>query len=164
MRTKKMVMTALFAAFVCVATMAIRIPSGSSGGYVNMGDGVVLLSAYILGPLCGGLAAGIGSFLADIFAGYAVFAVPTLIIKFLMAFVSGLLFLEVFKKKKGLSLIACSVVGQIIMTVGYFITEIWMTGSVAAALLGIYGSITQSVFGIIVSFILYRLLAVKIKF
>ncbi len=58
MKTKKLVIAAVFAALVCVATFAVRIPAGLSGGYVNMGDAVVLLSGYLLGPVLGGLAGG----------------------------------------------------------------------------------------------------------
>ena len=40
--TFRTVLTALFAALVCVATMFIRVPSPVSG-YINLGDGFVLL-------------------------------------------------------------------------------------------------------------------------
>lgn len=40
-------------------------------GYVNLGDCAVLISAWMLGPLYGGAAAGIGSALADLLSGYA---------------------------------------------------------------------------------------------
>ena len=41
-RTRMMVMTAVFAALACVATMVIKVPS-PTGGYMNLGDTVVLL-------------------------------------------------------------------------------------------------------------------------
>ena len=53
-------MTALFMALCCVATMVIQIPSPTQG-YVNLGDCVVLLSGWLLGPWYGIAAAGIGS-------------------------------------------------------------------------------------------------------
>ena len=56
--TFRVVLTALFAALVCVATMTIRIPS-PTGGYLNLGDGIVLLSAFLLGPVYGTLAVGV---------------------------------------------------------------------------------------------------------
>ena len=43
-KLKKIVIGALFAALTCVATMVIQVPSPANG-YVNLGDGVVLLSA-----------------------------------------------------------------------------------------------------------------------
>ncbi len=158
MKTRKLVITALFAALTCVATLVIQIPSGMGGGYVNLGDGMVLISAYILGPLFGGVAAGVGSCIADIASGYAAFALPTLIIKFIMAVASGRLFVMLKKKNKISILIACGIAGQFIMTMGYFLTEIWLSGSVAVAAAGIYGSLVQSVFGLAASTVLYKAL------
>ncbi|MBQ1334585.1 MAG: ECF transporter S component, partial [Clostridia bacterium] len=63
-RVKRIIMVSLFAALVCVATMVIRIPS-PTGGYINPGDAVVLLAAFLLGPIWGAVAAAIGSSLAD---------------------------------------------------------------------------------------------------
>ena len=57
--TKKLVMTALMMALTMVATMFIRIPLPL--GYVNLGDVFVLLSVFILGPVYGTIAAGVGS-------------------------------------------------------------------------------------------------------
>ncbi len=158
MKTRKLVITALFAALTCVATLVIQIPSGMGGGYVNLGDGMVLISAYILGPLFGGVAAGVGSCIADIASGYAAFALPTLIIKFVMAVAAGRLFVIMKKKNKISILIICGIVGQFIMTMGYFLAEIWLSGSVAVAAAGIYGSIVQSVFGLAASTVLYKAL------
>lgn len=70
---KKLVVAALLASFACVATMIIQIPNGI-GGYFNLGDCIVLLSGWLLGPVYGALAAGVGSALADLFAGYIVYA------------------------------------------------------------------------------------------
>lgn len=45
--------------------------------------------AFMLGPVGGGLAAGIGAFFYDIFTGYGAECIITFINKFLMAFVCG---------------------------------------------------------------------------
>lgn len=66
---KQIVMTALFAALACVATMSIRIPTPGTNGYIHPGDAIVILSGVILGPAWGSLAAGIGSAMADLRAG-----------------------------------------------------------------------------------------------
>ncbi|MBQ7960946.1 MAG: ECF transporter S component [Clostridia bacterium] len=161
MKTKKLVTAALFAAIVCVATLAIRIPSGLSGGYVNMGDAGVLLSAYLLGPLHGGLAGGLGSCLADIAAGYASFAIPTLVIKFWVAFVGGLLFAKGIKAKSWIAIAIYGIIAECIMIGGYFLVEIWLSGSVFAAAAGIVGNITQAVFGVVVSTAIYKFLCGK---
>ena len=155
MKTKKMIMSALFAALTLVATLVITIPS--STGYIHMGDALVLLSAYILGPVNGALAAGLGSALADFISGYAIFAVPTLIIKALVAFVSGYLYLKA-KTHPFWKLLLIGLIGESFMIVGYFVVEIFLSGSIATAAVGIYGSFVQAILGIAVSAIIYNLL------
>ena len=83
-RTRMMVMTAAFAALACVATMVIKVPS-PTGGYMNLGDTVVLLGGYLLGPAWGALAGSIGPALADVLLGSAIYAPATLVIKAVMA-------------------------------------------------------------------------------
>ena len=65
MKTKKLVLTALFTALILCATLLIQIPLPF--GYVHLGDGFVLLSTFILGPFLGSVASGLGSALADLF-------------------------------------------------------------------------------------------------
>ena len=73
----------MFAALVFIATMIIKIPT-PTGGYVNIGDGMVMICGWVLGPVWGSLAAGIGSMLADL-VGYPIYAGATFVIKALMA-------------------------------------------------------------------------------
>ena len=82
--TKNLALTALFIALCTLVTMFIRIPLPTSG-YANLGDAMVLLAAWVLGPVYGALAAGLGSALADLI-GYPIYAPATFIIKFLVAF------------------------------------------------------------------------------
>lgn len=88
-RTKKIVFSALMAALTTAATMVIHIPSAFSG-YIHLGDGMVLLSGMLLGPMAGAAAGGIGSMMADLLSGYAFYAPATLIIKALAAFSGGI--------------------------------------------------------------------------
>ena len=83
-KTLKLVISALMASMACVATMVIKIPIPATGGYINLGDSIVLLASVALGPVYGGLAAGLGSALADLLGGYVAFAPATFIIKALM--------------------------------------------------------------------------------
>lgn len=69
-----LVLAALFAALTYVATNIIHVPIPATDGFINLGDCVVLLGAFLLGPVYGAAAGGIGSALADILSGYAVFA------------------------------------------------------------------------------------------
>ena len=100
-KTQKIVISALMASLVCVATMLIKIPSPLKG-YINLGDCVVLVSGWMLPPTYGFLAAGLGSALADVFSGYAMYAPATFVIKGLMA-VIAFAFLRLLKKRTMLS-------------------------------------------------------------
>ena len=86
----RLVLAALFTALTTVMTMVIQVPSPMQG-YVNLGDCGVLLSAWVLGPVWGGAAAGVGSMLADLLSGYAHYAPGTLVIKTCMAVAAALI-------------------------------------------------------------------------
>ncbi len=86
-----MVYTALMTALVFVATFTIKVPVPFTNGYIHPGDSMVFLAGLLLGPFYGAFAAGIGSALADLIAGYTFWMIPTLLIKGLMGFVVGLI-------------------------------------------------------------------------
>ncbi|NLL68312.1 MAG: ECF transporter S component [Clostridiaceae bacterium] len=88
---RKFILTGLMTAFVFVLTYIFHIPVPYTSGYIHLGDSMIYISVMVLGPFFGALASGVGSMLADLFAGYAQFALPTLIIKSLMALIMGLL-------------------------------------------------------------------------
>ncbi|MBR2927401.1 MAG: ECF transporter S component [Clostridia bacterium] len=122
-KTQKAVIAALLAALVCVATMVIKIPSPLNG-YLNLGDCVVLLSGWILSPFYGFLAAGIGSALADLFSGYAVYAPATFLIKGTMALVAYYGFRLLQRKLGSLtSRILSGTLAEAMMILGYFLFE-----------------------------------------
>ena len=83
-KIKRIVLAALLAALVYVATTIITIPSPLKG-YLNLGDCMVLLAGWMLPVGYGLLAAGLGSALADVGAGYFTYAPATFVIKGLMA-------------------------------------------------------------------------------
>ena len=60
-------------------------------GYIHAGDALVLLAAYVLGPLWGSLAAARGSSLADLMAGYVQYFPGTFVITAVMALLAGAL-------------------------------------------------------------------------
>jgi uncharacterized membrane protein len=159
-QTRKLVLTALFAAMACVATMLIRVPSPTDG-YMNLGDTVVLLGAYLLGPLYGAAAGGIGSALADLLAGYPMYVPATLVIKAVMALVAGLLYKTIGKTSVP-GVIACGVVGEVPMVVGYWLFDAILATSagqsfgvsLAGTAIGIPSNLVQAGFGIAVSTLL----------
>ena len=144
-------MTALFAALACVATMSIRIPTPGTGGYIHPGDAIVILAGIILGPVYGMLAGGIGSALSDLIGGYFVYVPITLVIKGLVALVSGLIYQKMCRYGKN------RYVADIVFVAGgYFICEFFLYGSGAAA--SIPANIIQGVGGLIISAVLYPVL------
>ncbi len=176
--TKFIVTAALLAAFSCVATMIIKIPTPTFG-YIHLGDALVLLCGMILGPVYGGLAAGIGSMLADLFSGYAAFAPATLIIKALTAVIAALLFRGIRKLSvKGnttttsyLGLIISGAVAESFMVIGYFVFEIFLAmlssgafngttfaAGVSSSATGIPFNIVQGFVGILITLVLFPIL------
>ena len=155
MKTKKMVMAALIAALVCVATMVIRVPSPK--GYVNLGDSVVLLAGWMLSPLYGFFAAAIGSMLADLLLGYGIYAPVTFVIKGLMALLAGLIARTISKKTgKLVSKIISGVIAEVIMISGYFLFEGVYYGSFYTGAIGIPFNAVQGLFGLIAGIVLAR--------
>lgn len=150
-KVKLLVMTGLMAALSCMATMVLRVPS-PTGGYMNLGDTVVLLGAYLLGPLYGAAAGGIGSMMADILSGYAVYAPATLVIKAIMALVAGWLYRALREKTGGVLL--TGIVGEIPMVVGYWLFDALLLGSFAGSAAGLPSNFVQASFGIAVSTLL----------
>ena len=157
--TKKLVMTALMMALTMVATMFIRIPLPL--GYVNLGDVFVLLSVFILGPVYGTIAAGVGSGLADLF-GYITYAPGTLIIKSTMAFVAWLIykFLSKATGKEMLGEIVGGIVGAVVMATGYFFYEIMFFTTAGVAIVNAPWNLLQGGIGVTLSVILMRVLTV----
>ena len=78
-------------------------------------------SAYFFGPVVGALAGGIGSAMADILTGYAIWALPTLLIKTIMPVIACAFFKNNVQRCKVFSIrgIAGAVVTLLFMTAGY---------------------------------------------
>ena len=142
----KIVLTALFAALVYVATSIIRYPTFGTQGYINIGDTIVLLSAWLIGGVYGGLAAGIGSALADLLAQSVTYVPGTFIIKFLMALVAYLIFTALKKTNinKVVAYIVSGVVAELIMVFGYFLYESTILGYGLAAAASIPSNAIQA--------------------
>ena len=149
-------MAAMLAALTCVATMIIKIPSPLKG-YLNLGDCVVLLCGWMLNPVYGFLAAGIGSALADLFSGYIVYAPATFAIKGLMA-LSAFYGYKLLRKGMGRlsSRIITGIVAEAIMILGYFIFEGFLYGFGASAV-NIPANGFQGIAGLILGCALVRI-------
>lgn len=137
----RLVMTGVLMALACVATMVIQIPSPTHG-YMNLGDCVVLLSGCLLGPVYGAVAGGVGSALADLLSGYAVYVPGTLVIKAVMAALVGTL----YRRSRKLLPVG-AVLAELVMIVGYWLYDGFLMGSLAGSAAGIPSNIIQGVFG-----------------
>lgn len=172
--TKTMVTAGLLAAFTCITTMVIQIPTPTFG-YIHPGDCLVLLSGVILGPILGGLTAGIGSMLADLLSGYAIYAIPSFMIKAVTACIAGYLFRffqQKLKLNRYLAFILAGLVGEINVVFGYFLTSIVNTmflvstsgektllAGLTNALTGIAPNVLQGIVGIVLALALFPILS-----
>ncbi|MFP4589288.1 MAG: ECF transporter S component [Candidatus Bipolaricaulota bacterium] len=127
LNARNVALGAVFAAGVTVATMMISIPVGV--GYLNFGEIVIYIAAFLFGGTVGGLAGGVGAAAADVLLGWAMYAPITLIVKGLEGFVVGSLSKESSKSK----LIAVAL-GAPFMIVGYFFARVYFEGFPAAIL------------------------------
>lgn len=150
-RVRKMVFSAVMAALVYAATMAVRIPSPVNG-YVNLGDCFVLLAGWLLGPWYGAAAGGIGSMLTDLLSGYAHYAPGTLLIKGLDAMAAGLLFRAMGRGKA--AYVVSGLAGEAIMVLGYFGYAALLLGKGLGAALSIPGNVVQGVLGLVIGTVL----------
>ena len=124
---KKLTMAGVMAALVFVMTYIPKVPVPITGGYVHLGDGAIFLSTLLLGPL-GIPAAAIGSGLSDILGGYMVYAIPTILIKGVVALVAW----KLWKEGSWLRAALAFVLAEIAMVAGYFAFEAVMFGTAAA--------------------------------
>lgn len=153
--------------------MTIQNPTPPSG-YIHPGDALVILSGILLGPIFGGFAAGFGSMLADIFSGYIVYAIPTLIIKGCSAMIAGYTYHILKKKFNCNQMIACLLAGLLCefnVVFGYFIngclspmilTSTYNTAtliaSTTASFIGIPLNMLQGSVGLLISIIMLPIL------
>ena len=154
-KTKKLVMAALLAAMTCVATLIIKIPTPLKG-YVNLGDGIVLVAGWMLSPAYGFAAAGLGSALADVILGYVTYAPATFLIKGAMALMAC--YGQKWLRPKWGALparIAGGLTAEIWMIVGYYVFEGVLYGF-APSVVNIPGNGFQAVVGLMVGTVLMQ--------
>ena len=155
-KTKRIVMTALMASMVCVATMIIKIPSPLKG-YMNIGDCIVLLCGWLLPPGYGFIAAGFGSALADLFSGYFIYAPVTFVIKGGMSLIAFVCFKFMHKKIGKLSSqIVGGIFAEMLMIFGYYVYEGFLYGFIAS-LVNIPANIAQGVAGFVLGVALIKI-------
>ena len=148
----QMCVTAVFMALTCVATMVVQIPIPL--GYAHLGQRNTYMCIFF-GPVVGALAGGISSAMADILTGFAVWAVPTLIIKTIMPIIACAIFGNMkskFDRCKVISVkgIVGAVVTLLFMTLGYVVFGAIIAGNFAAGLASAPGLLLKSVVNMVV--------------
>lgn len=142
---KRLSFTAMFATLCFVATFIITLPLPN--GYFNVGDVFVLLSGWFLGPIYGAIAAAVGSALADILSGFAIYAPATFFIKGLDAALAWLVWkiAKTLIKKTTLDAVCraiSAIAAEMVMVFGYFVFECALY-SFAGGVATLVGNATQ---------------------
>ncbi|MBO1264008.1 ECF transporter S component [Proteiniclasticum sp. SCR006] len=140
---RKLTYGGLIGALVFLGTYVLAFPIPN--GYLNLGDGFILISSVILGPFAA-VPAAIGSILADISAGYAMYVPFTFVIKGLVAYVPAMLLKG--KKITWKTLVFPFAAAELIMVAGYFIADtiLWDLGGLAA----LPFNLLQGLFGLLI--------------
>lgn len=174
--TKKLVYVALFTALVYIFSRFFQIPVVTPFGQTrfHLGNVFCLLAGILIGPGFGGLAAGLGSALFDLFDPVYFTSAPiTFVTKFALAFVAGAIYRkrnELVDKKR---LVIAAILGQLTYVFLYllktYITNKFVMGftneAVMAELIPKAGvSLFNALISVIIAFILAMPLLKSVKF
>ena len=163
-KLERLVIAAMLCAMVFAATW-ISIPAPVVGN-VNLGDAMILLSAWILGGPWAVAAAAAGATLTDLMGAYAAYAPGTLVIKALMT-VSAILLLKICRKARLPmlpSLLISGACAEAIMILGYYLYEaVFFSLGFGAAALNIPFNAMQGAISLTLA-VLCRLLLKKTGF
>ncbi len=151
----------LFMALTVVATIVIVLPAFFTRGFVNLGDTLVIFSAFLFGGVPGMIIGGIGSALADMILGYYIYAPITLVVKGIEGLIAGKLF-HLFKEKKSHA-VWTSYIAALWMVLGYFVAEAFLLYGVEAAVPSIVGNLIQGVVGGTAAWILYFIAGKRLR-
>ena len=131
----RVAITAVFTAFVTIATVVFSVYVPATRGYFNIGETAVYVTALLFGPLIGAFAGGVGSMFADLLLGFPHYALGTLLTKACEGAIVGFLSRQTLRsishtQWKILTLLAALSVGFLIGYVGIS----YYAGSVEASI------------------------------
>ena len=116
----------VLAATVYVVTL-FRFPL--LGSKVHFANAVCVLAGLLLGPVPGGLAAGLGSAIYDLMAGYGAETVITFVSKFAMGWTAGVIFTAFGEKRFRMDrLVIASACGALTYVALYMLKSLIMYG------------------------------------
>ena len=174
--TKKLVYIALFTALVYIFSRFFQIPVVTPFGQTrfHLGNVFCLLAGILMGPGFGGLAAGLGSALFDLFDPVYFTSAPiTFVTKFALAFVAGAIYRKRSKLVDKKRLVIAAILGQLTYVFLYllktYITNKFVMGftneAVMAELVPKAGvSLFNALISVIIAFILAIPLLKSVKF
>ena len=153
LNSQTLVRIAMLTALATVLTMFPQIPAGN--GYIHFGDCIIYLAAIFLGPIPGAIVGAVGHALADILSGFAIFAIPTFIIKGLIGFTVGKIVSA--DNMTPIRLTLAALAALVIVTLGYFLAELPLYG-ISSAILVFTSSPVQWLMSVAASAVLIPLL------
>lgn len=171
-RVLKLVVAALMAALVLAGSyLQIKTPAMVGVNRFHLGNIMCALSGILLGPWWGGLAAGVGSALFDIFDPMFITDAPiTFLTKGLYGLVSGLVFFKAFKGKSNYGAeVVASLCGAVTYAVLYlakkFFLDSLLVGGLeaSAAWLAVIEKLPATTFNAVVAVVFAPILGVAIR-
>lgn len=138
----------LFTGLLIIATSVLRFPVPTFNLYFNLGEAVIYLVALMYGGPAGAIVGGAGSAIADLLAGYPVWAPITLVIKGLEGYVVG----AASRKIKPAYAVT---LGAVIMMAGYA-TAAGILYGIGAVPIEVAGDFVQVFAGGLISLFLYN--------
>lgn len=149
---KDIVVTALLAALVYIATALLPIQIGpSQGGLTHLGNVPLFLAAFLFGKKHAAFAGAIGMSLFDVFSPYVAWAPYTFVIRLIMGYIVGKIAYDKYKgKSMKYNLLGVASSG-LWMIIGYYIAEAIMVGNLLAPMASIMGNVVQLGVGAVVA-------------
>lgn len=153
--TSDIAIIGLMSALVFVGTYFFKIPTAF--GYTHLGDCMIILTVCLFGTRRGVIAGAIGAGLSDFIGGYAIWVLPTIVLKGLWAFIIGLFIYKLMPHHK-YSWLVGSIVGGIVHVAGYTLVKIPLYGG-GLAMAECFTLIAQTGAGIVLGGIAYTVLS-----
>ncbi len=142
---QKTVFGALLIAISVVLGRFVLIPVPMTKGNINLCDLGILIGSLLLGPWYGLVIGGFSGMLLDLFSGYTQYMFFSFIAHGLEGFAAGWLYRKTNNKAFSLT------IGVILMVIGYFFTDWYLSKTLMTALIGIGTNILQGAVGAIVA-------------
>ena len=115
--TGRVALLAVMIAVTTVLTLLIRVPIPATQGYLNFSDVAIVFASLAFGPWVGLVAGGVGTALADVFGGYAQWA----LLSFLAHGLEGLLIGLVARRRTVAHLLVGWAAGSVAMVLIYYL-------------------------------------------